>query len=255
MEANDFKIFNNSYDNFAKSYKDSAELPYRKSIEEYTIMKLCGDVKGLKVLDLACGEGPYSRKMKIKGASEVFGVDLSSEMIKLAQASEKETPLGCKYIVHDVLTLEKIGEYDLVLAIYLLNYAQTKEELFKFCESAYKNLKKGGRFVGYNANPFDLGGISTELKKYGVIRQSKKEGRKEGDPIKITIYNKDGSEFSFNNFWWSPETYEEAFKMAGFSSFSWEGPFLDNSLTSQQKTEFDVFMANPPHIGFSMTKV
>ena len=68
MKANDFNIFNNSYDSFAKSYKDSAELPYRKFIVEYTIMKLCGDVKGLKVLDLACGEGPYSRKMKIKGA-------------------------------------------------------------------------------------------------------------------------------------------------------------------------------------------
>jgi len=254
MEISELKISDNSYDNFAEDYKATKELPIRKWIEDYTLNKLYGDLNGLKVLDLACGEGTHSRKLKKKGAREVLGVDLSSEMIKLAEASEKGNPLGCKYLVHDVSTLEKVGEFDLVVAIYLLCYAQTKDELLRFCENTYKNLKKGGRFVGYNDNPFDKGGDSIEMKKYGFIKQSQKEGRKEGDPIKFTFYNKDGSEFYFNNFWWSPETYEEACKKAGFSNFSWEGPFVDESLKIEQKADYDTYLANPPGIGFSMTK-
>lgn len=252
MEGSDLKLQNNSYDNFSTQYKESKELPFRRVIEEYTIMKICGSLKGLKVLDLACGEGIYSRKLKNRGAAEVFGVDLSSEMIKLAEANEKENPLGIKYMVGDAASLEKIGDFDIVVGCYLLNFAETKEELYQFCESVYKNLKKGGRFIGFNDNPFYKAGPPNEFKKYGFNKEiPKEEDKKEGYPIKFTMYNKDGSQCSFNNFFWSPQTYEETLKAVGFYEIHWEGPFLDDSLTPELKAEFNGYMENPPSIGFS----
>ena len=39
------------------------------------------------MLDLACGEGIYARQFKRAGASVVTGVDVSQEMIALAEAA------------------------------------------------------------------------------------------------------------------------------------------------------------------------
>ena len=249
------EILGNSYDKFAKEYKASKELPFRKYIEEYTLFKIIGDLKGLNVLDLACGEGIYSRKMKNMGAKGVIGVDISSEMIKLAEESEKQNPIGCKYIVKDVLKLEKLDDFDLVIGAYLLNYAQSNEELFNFCQAAFKNLKVGGRFVGFNDNPFHkFNDFLCDFRKYGFTKECTID-KKDGDPILYSNYNKDGGcEFSFYNYWFSPITYEKAFNTSGFTNFCWEGPFLDEKLTKEQKLHFDLFMENPPLIGFSMSK-
>jgi ubiquinone/menaquinone biosynthesis C-methylase UbiE len=40
------------------------------------------------VLDLACGEGFYTRRIKQRDAARVVGVDVSQPMIELARAEE-----------------------------------------------------------------------------------------------------------------------------------------------------------------------
>lgn len=52
------------YDAIAGAYKDSKQLSFRQYIEEYTLFEMLGDISGEKVLDLACGEGFYTRKLK-----------------------------------------------------------------------------------------------------------------------------------------------------------------------------------------------
>lgn len=63
----------------------SKRLFYRTAVEAHSFLKVLGDVKGLRVLDLACGNGHYTRIIFERGAKEVDGVDLSSEMIHLAK--------------------------------------------------------------------------------------------------------------------------------------------------------------------------
>lgn len=77
------------YDAIAGAYKDSKQLSFRKYIEEYSLFESLGDIGGVKALDLACGEGFYTRKLKRAGAGEVLGVDVSAEMIRLAEAEER----------------------------------------------------------------------------------------------------------------------------------------------------------------------
>ncbi len=49
---------------------------------------------GKSILDLACGEGLYRRKMKHKGDVRIVGVDISPRMIELARRKEVTEPLG-----------------------------------------------------------------------------------------------------------------------------------------------------------------
>ena len=64
------------YDAIAGAYKDSKQLSFRKYIEEYTLFETLGDITGVKALDLACGEGFYTRKLKLAGAAEVLRVEV-----------------------------------------------------------------------------------------------------------------------------------------------------------------------------------
>jgi 2-polyprenyl-3-methyl-5-hydroxy-6-metoxy-1,4-benzoquinol methylase len=142
-----------NYDSIAKEYKESKELPIRLHIEAYTYFNMLGNLAGKSILDLACGEGFYSRKFKDQGAAKVVGVDISQKMIELAREEETRKFQNIEYILGDVLELGEIGSFDLVVASYLLNYARSPEELLKMCESIFANLKPGGRFVNIKNNP------------------------------------------------------------------------------------------------------
>ena len=69
------------YDRIAREYQESKRLPFRSALEAYTLLQLLGDVQGATVYDLACGDGFYTRQIKQAGATNVTGVDISSEMI------------------------------------------------------------------------------------------------------------------------------------------------------------------------------
>ena len=88
----------NQYDAIAEAYQDSKQLPFREYIEAHSLFEILGNIRGATVLDLACGDGFYTRQIKQAGALEVTGVDLSAEMIKLAEQEERTRPLGCKYL-------------------------------------------------------------------------------------------------------------------------------------------------------------
>ena len=65
------------YDDLVRQYQRSKELPFRVYSEIPDHLELLGDLRGRSVLDLACGEGFYTRLIKKAGADRVVGVDLS----------------------------------------------------------------------------------------------------------------------------------------------------------------------------------
>ena len=73
------------YDPIAEQYQRSKQQPWRTFIECYTLLDLIGDLAGMAVLDLACGEGFYTRQIRQRGAVRVLGLDLSQGMIDLAR--------------------------------------------------------------------------------------------------------------------------------------------------------------------------
>ena len=138
------------YDPIAEQYKRSKLQPWRTHVESFTLMALLGALEGTTVVDVACGEGYYTRLLRARGASKVRGVDLSAHMVELARAQEAQHSLGIEYLVGDARDLGLAPEHDLAVAAYLLNYARDRAELRAMCRSLARCLKPGGRFVTVN---------------------------------------------------------------------------------------------------------
>lgn len=239
------------YDAIAEAYRDSKELPFRGVIERYTLFDTLGAIRGSRVLDMACGEGFYTRILKQAGAAEVTGVDLSAEMIRLAERAEQQSPLGCRYVCQDVAEYNPTERVDIVVAMFLLNYAKTAEQLRRFCQVCHDALRPGGRFVGVNdniLNPPKRDGMWTQ---YGFERACPRRP-KGGDAILYTVTNEDGQQFQFENFYLEPRTYRNAFRAAGFQEFRW----VDLSIHPDERDNpyWDGFIKNPPILAFSATK-
>jgi 2-polyprenyl-3-methyl-5-hydroxy-6-metoxy-1,4-benzoquinol methylase len=121
------------------------------SLSDFTgrppVFELCGDVSGLDIIDLGCGEGYCSRELAGRGAGSVTGVELSNEMVQIAKAQDAELGQGITYRQGDVTSLSDSGaEYDLAIGVFVYNYLTTEQMLASFKE-VYRVLKPGGQFV------------------------------------------------------------------------------------------------------------
>lgn len=206
------------YNKIAKEYKASKLLPWRAYYESYSFFELAGDLSGLDVLDLACGEGFYTRQLKLRGAASVEGVDISKGMIALAEENEAKNPLGIHYHVNDVLELELNKKYDLICASYLLNYARTPEELTQFCKVIAAHLKPGGSFITINSNP-DFRATKESMRHYGFTREN--ESYEEGAAIVYCFYFPDESHIEVVNYHLEKESHEIALREAGLGEIQW----------------------------------
>nr|VFK22406.1 MAG: Methyltransferase domain-containing protein [Candidatus Kentron sp. LPFa]VFK35324.1 MAG: Methyltransferase domain-containing protein [Candidatus Kentron sp. LPFa] len=210
-----------AYDNIAQQYRKATESPIRLYAEGYTYFHVLGNLSGKSILDLACGEGHYTRKFKQKGAAQVVGVDISEKMIELARQEEKRKPLDIEYIIRDARELGEIGKFDRVVAAYLLNYAQTKEQLFEMCQGIYANLKPGGRFVTMTDNVEQPPDSYSKTEKYGLIKKIS-EPLDEGARINITLaVAAEKSRVNFDIYYLSKATYELALQSVGFKEIHW----------------------------------
>ncbi|MYB33502.1 MAG: class I SAM-dependent methyltransferase [Acidobacteria bacterium] len=239
------------YDAIAAAYQDSKQLPFRKHVERHTLFEALGDVRGLRVLDLACGEGFYTRLLRIAGAAEVTGVDISGEMIALAERQERENPLGCRYVCSDAAEYRAAGAVDLVVAMYLLHYAGSAGKLLRFLKVAHAALRPGGRLVGFNDNVLSPPRGTVSWSKYGIVKTGPAVPTA-GAPIRYRLTNPDGASFEFDSYYESPETYRRAFDQAGFREFRWLGVSLDPA--ERQNSFWDEFLENPPVIGFAAAR-
>ncbi len=188
-----------NYDPIAEQYKRSKQQPWRTHIEAFSLLKLIGAPHGLSVLDVACGEGFYTRMVRQRGAAKVTGVDLSEGMVELARKQEHEHGLGIDYVVGDACALDLPEKFDLVMAAYLLNYAHDRRELQAMCNGIARSLKPGGRFVTVNGSPHLHFPSAPSYRKYEFDTKVLGEW-KEGAPITWTFFLNDGS-FEIENYY------------------------------------------------------
>lgn len=118
---------------------------YRDGLNNPVAFRLIGDVKGKRVLDLACGEGYNTRILAAKGA-KVTGVDFSEQMIEAARQEEARVKQGICYYVLEATNLEKFSNrcFDLVTCFMSL---QDVKDYGKAMSEVSRVLKSGGRFV------------------------------------------------------------------------------------------------------------
>ena len=140
---------------------DEGDLWHRTLID-LTLLRVVGDVQGLRVLDLACGNGYLARRYARTGAT-VVGVDASSPIIERARSREAQDPLGIRYHRADAAKLEMLadGSFDLVASNMALMDIEDAEGAIR---EVGRVLRSGGRFVASLCHPcFDQGPTSTWL--------------------------------------------------------------------------------------------
>jgi toxoflavin synthase len=236
-----------NYDPIAEQYKRAKQQPWRAHVETFTLMKLIDDPTGKAVIDIACGEGFYTRMIRRRGAAKVTGVDRSETMIGLARASEAQQRLGIDYIVGDGRDIGLAADYDLAVAAYFLNYAHDRAELDAMCRGTARCLKPGGRFVTVNANPACDFPAAPSYRKYG-FEISVVGPIREGAPITWTFYLED-SRFNIENYFLSVEVHEKALYAAGFRDVCWYPPMLSPEGDSTYGRDYwSPLLDHPPFI-------
>lgn len=202
------------YNQISRQYRRAKEQAWRSAVEEYSVLRLVGDLTGQKVVDLACGEGFFTRKLKARGAAAVVGTDISEEMIALARGQETERPLGIEFRVADARAEGPQLDFDTAVTAWLLVYAHDREELGVMCRGLARHLRPGGRLVTLTTNPEVYSYRNFDYRKYG-FEIGVEELAREGAPITWTIHLDDSS-FEIENYYLPREAYREALAAAGF---------------------------------------
>ena len=116
-----------------------------------TTLALAGDVAGLRVLDVGCGQGAATRALAAAGA-EVTGADLTPELVAAARRHEAEKPLGIRYLESDAQRLAELpnAAFDLVTCqLALMDIPDLDATLI----AVHRVLRPGGSFVAVLSHP------------------------------------------------------------------------------------------------------
>lgn len=107
------------------------------------------DLTGLRVLDLGCGFGWFSRWAREAGASRVLGLDVSEKMLARARSDTQDAAID--YRVSDLETFElPPGAFDLAHSSLAFHYVRAFERLVRTVHAA---LAPGGRLVFSQEHP------------------------------------------------------------------------------------------------------
>ncbi|MGI5200485.1 class I SAM-dependent methyltransferase [Spirillospora sp. CA-108201] len=221
------------FDTLAAAYEETTRrFPFREHIEAHSLLAVIGSLDGLAVLDLGCGSGVYTRRLRRLGAARAIGVDASAGMIEHGERLERAEPLGVRYLTADAaLGLDPglVGAFDLVVGVYLTPYATTAEDLtgiFRTARQALKPGPAGGRFVTAVLNP-DHARSPGYYKPYGFDIVCDPDDDRDGAPTDLSG-SIDGHDFLLHGFRWSQRTHERALRGGGFTNAKWVRPTLSD---------------------------
>lgn len=152
----------NQYANLASIYDKMIDVNYEewvKFIEEYFQRKNI-PLKGRKALELGCGTGNMTLRLKEKGM-EITALDISDDMLTVAQEKAFERRLKINFLNQDMTKFELKRKFDLVFSFCDgYNYITEEESLISSFQKVFNHLENQGTFI------FD---ISTQHKLRDII--------------------------------------------------------------------------------------
>jgi len=102
------------------------------------LLSLLGDIRGWRVLDLGCGDGRLTARLRDQGAS-VVGVDASADMVRSARDR------GIEAFRVDGHDLDFDSEFDAVFSNAAIHWMRRDPD--RVLRNVHRSLKPGGLFV------------------------------------------------------------------------------------------------------------
>ncbi len=106
-------------------------------------LKMCGETKGLKAMEIGCSTGNMTGLLA-KKIDNLTGVDLSPKSVKVAEKRLKHYGINnVKFVADDAEKLSKIkdNEYDIIFSFSCIRYCPNMRAAM---QSIYKKVKPGG---------------------------------------------------------------------------------------------------------------
>lgn len=127
------------YDDLLEKDNDS----YQEKVILPNLLRLIGDCKKKKILDIACGQGYFSRHLASSGAN-VVGIDIGKELIDIAK---KNSDKRIKYFVSRAENIEEalVGK-DFEIAVNILAI-QNIQDIQKMMKSVWRVMVPGARLI------------------------------------------------------------------------------------------------------------
>lgn len=138
-----------AYGEFAKIYDEliNEDINYDEMVER--ILELCSDnnIEFNDYLDIACGTGNVTIRIA-KHFKNIYGVDLSEDMLREAFEKFKDARIRGKIICQDMTNLSLNNKFDLITSVLdSTNYITDLEDLKSYFKGVYDHLKDNGLFI------------------------------------------------------------------------------------------------------------
>ena len=138
-----------AYGEFAKIYDEliNEDINYDEMVER--ILEICNlyNVELNDYLDIACGTGNVTIRIA-KYFKNIYGVDLSEDMLREAFDKFKEVRIKGKIICQDMTELSLNKEFDLITSVLdSTNYITNLNDLQNYFNGVYTHLKSNGLFI------------------------------------------------------------------------------------------------------------
>lgn len=238
------------YESIGTQFEEFTNSAKQRPIETRTFFHMVGDVKNKTILDLACGFGYFGRELFRRGAAKVVGVDISPTMIELARTESARNNENIEYHVRNVADMEQLGQFDLVTAAWLFNYAESEDELERMFQAVAANLRPEGKLIAYTVNP-DYKLERGNFTPYGVTVLNE-QAHHSGFRCDAQFVTNPPSPFTF--FRWGRDVYERAIRKAGFKTIHWQVPLLSQQeIDANPKGYWDTFKDNCLQTGLVCT--
>ena len=219
------------------------------------VLELCGDVSGLSILDLGCGEGYVGRQLAERGAAAIEGHDVSEGMV--AGAQKTAAALGLDHLTYFASDLRQaeFGDpekpVDLAIAVFLFNYMDTAA-MSRILTRVRSVLKPGGRFIFTVPHPL-LPWVKPAAKPFYM--------RPEGGylssvdvPFPGRIWRRDGESVEVQAVHKTFTTYFTALREAGFTAMPHvEELHITADHVALDPDFFGPLVDLPLHVAFSLS--
>ena len=240
----------NQYDLMADKYEAWTQSTLRKYAWTETVTRNLANIKGKRVLDLACGTGKSTEILAKLGAKEIIGIDISEESLKIAR--KKNIPNTTYYCGNAFdFDFSLLGKFDMIVGIFLIEYTPDKQDIENLFRQLHEILIEDGDFLSLTIDPMV---IEPNAIYYG-IRQDIKP-LVDGDKCIDQLC--DSSQqllIEVEMYYWSRKIIDQLLKKSGFTC-KWLPVYVSSDAYKEFPYKYwDKFLKSPIYVMFSAKKL